>query len=397
MFRDLQPAPDDPILALMARYRVDERAGKIDLGVGVYRDEAGHTPILDCVRAAERMRLAEEDSKTYQGMAGDPAFNAAIESLALGEHAVRREQRIFTAHTPGGTGALRVAAELIRRCRPEATVWLSDPTWGNHPGVFRAAGLKLGEYPYYDPASQDLRAEAMLETLARVPAGDVVLLQACCHNPSGVDIADTLWPEIAVLAQRQGFVPLVDMAYQGLAKGLDEDAAGLRRLADAVPEFLLCTSCSKNFGLYRERIGALSIITGSASQARIAGSVMLDVVRNFYSMPPAHGAAIVARILARPALSTQWRQELEAMRERIAHLRQLAVAQLAAAGAVGEFTFIGRQHGMFSFLGVNALQIRRLREEFAVYLLDSGRINVAGLNEANAGRFAHAVATVLDD
>ncbi len=397
MFRDLQRAPDDPILALMASYRADERAGKIDLGVGVYRDETGHTPILDCVHEAERLRLVEEDSKTYQGMAGDPAFNEAIEALALGEHAVRREQRIFTAHTPGGTGALRVAAELIRRCRPEATVWMSDPTWGNHPGVFRAAGLALREYPYYDPDSQSLRAEAMLETLARVPAGDVVLLHACCHNPSGVDIPDALWPQIAALAQRQGFVPLVDMAYQGFARSLNEDAAGLRLLADAVPELLLCTSCSKNFGLYRERIGALSIIAGSASQARIAGSLMLAEIRNLYSMPPAHGAAIVARILARPALSAQWQQELATMRERIARLRQLAVAQLAAAGTTRDFGFIGRQHGLFSFLGVNAGQIRRLRDEFAVYLLDSGRINVAGLNEANAGRFAHAVATVLDD
>ncbi len=397
MFRDLQQAPDDPILALMASYRADERAEKIDLGVGVYRDEAGHTPILDCVREAERLCLIEEDSKTYQGMAGDPAFNAEIEALALGNHAVRREQRIFTAHTPGGTGALRVAAELIRRCRPEATVWMSDPTWANHPSVFRAAGLALREYPYYDPASQSLRAEAMLETLARVPAGDVVLLQACCHNPTGVDIPDAMWSQIAALAQRQGFVPLLDMAYQGFARGLDEDAAGVRQLADAVPELLLCTSCSKNFGLYRERIGALSIIADSASQVRIAGSVMLALIRNFYSMPPAHGAAIVARILARPALSAQWQQELTAMRERIARLRRLAETQLAAAGAAGDFGFISRQYGMFSYLGLNAGQIRRLRDEFAVYLVESGRINVAGLNEANASRFALAVAAVLDD
>jgi len=395
MFSHLQAGPDDPILGLMARFRKDPRAGKIDLGVGVYRDQAGHTPILDCVHEAERLRLAEEDSKSYQGMAGDPVFTAAIEALALAEHPVRRDQRVFTAQTPGGTGALRVAAELIRHSRPDACLWLPDVSWANHPSVFQAAGLRLRDYPYYDAPTQSLRTDAMLASLAQVPAGDVVLLHACCHNPSGVDIPAGLWPEIAALAQRQGFVPLLDMAYQGFAEDLDRDAVGVRTLAAAVPEMLLCTSCSKNFGLYRERIGALSLIGDCASSAAAAGSVMLGRIRNIYSMPPAHGAAIVARILTRPTLTAQWQDELTAMRERIQRMRALAVSRLAATGLKRDFSFIERQRGLFSFLGIDAAQVERLRNEFAIYLLGNSRMNIAGLSDGNVEHFANSLATVL--
>lgn len=395
MFSHLQADPDDPILGLMAQFRKDPRASKIDLGVGVYRDQAGHTPILDCVHEAERLRLAEEDSKSYQGMAGDPIFTAAIEALALAEHPVRRDHRVFTAQTPGGTGALRVAAELIRHGRPDACLWLPDASWANHPSVFQAAGLRLRDYPYYDPQTQSLRTDALLATLARIPAGDVVLMHACCHNPSGVDIPARLWPEIATLAQRQGFVPLLDMAYQGFAEDLDRDAVGVRTLAAAVPEMLLCISCSKNFGLYRERIGALSIIGDCASAATAAGSVMLGRIRNIYSMPPAHGAAIVARILTRPTLTAQWQGELTAMRERIHRIRALAVSRLAATGLQRDFRFIQHQRGLFSFLGIGAAQVERLRSEFAIYLAGSSRMNIAGLSEGNIEYFANSLATVL--
>lgn len=395
MFRHLQAVPDDPILGLMGQFRNDPRAEKIDLSVGVYRDETGRTPILDCVHAAELLCLAEEHSKSYQGMLGDPDFTGAIETLAFAEHPVRRDQRVFTVQTPGGTGALRMAAELIRYSRPEACLWLPDSTWDNHVAVFQGAGLSLRRYPYYDPQTRDLRADALLATLAQVPAGDVVLLHACCHNPTGVDIPAGLWPEIAALAQQRGFVPLLDMAYQGLAEDLDRDAVGVRTLAAAVPEMLVCTSCSKNFGLYRERIGALSLIADSASAAAAAGSVMLGWSRTVYSMPPAHGAAIVARILSRPALTAQWQGELAAMRERLRRTRELTVARLAAIGLHDDFGFIQRQRGLFSFLGGSPEQIDRLRNEFAIYLLGSSRMNIAGLSEGNIGYFADSLATVL--
>lgn len=395
MFAHLQPAPSDPILGLMAAYHADPRPLKIDLGIGVYKDESGHTPILASVKRAEAQRLERETSKSYLGMAGDPEFNAHIDALNFGEHAVRRDGRVFTAHTPGGTGALRVAAELIRRARPEATVWMSDPTWGNHPSVFKGAGLAVREYPYYDPASSGLRADALLEALAQVPAGDVVLLHASCHNPSGVDIPAELWPRIAALASRQGWLPLVDMAYQGFAHGLEADALAPRLLAADLPELLLCSSCSKNFGLYRERIGAISIVAGDSASARASGSVLLSLIRNFYSMPPAHGAAIVARILEQPELNALWQQELAAMRSRINGVREATVERIRATGIDRDFGFIARQRGMFSFLGIDKDQIRRLREEFAVYLIDSSRINIAGLNAGNLDHFATSLATVL--
>ena len=395
MFAHLQPAPGDPILGLMAAYRADSRPHKIDLGVGVYRDAEGRTPVFAAVKQAEARRLAEEDTKTYQGIAGDPEFNARIEALALGEHPVRRDGRIVTAHTPGGTAALRVAAELIACSRPGATVWMSDPTWGNHPGVFQAAGLSLREYPYYDPVTQGLRADAMLEALAEVPAGDVVLLHACCHNPSGVDIPADLWPGIAELAERQGFLPLIDMAYQGFASGLDDDARGPRLLLERLPEAILCTSCSKNFGLYRERIGAISVIAPNAEQTRIAGSVMLGQIRNIYSMPPAHGAAIVARILAQPELTALWQQELAAMRERISQIREQAAQRLVAAASGRDFNFIAGQRGMFSFLGIAPAEIDRLREEFGVYLIASSRANIAGLNPGNLDHFVAAMTALF--
>lgn len=396
MFSHLQPAPADPILGLMAAFTQDTRPLKVDLGVGVYKDEAGHTPILPSVKDAERLRWESETTKTYIGMAGEPRFNAAIEQLAFGaDAAALRDGRVATAHTPGGTGALRVAADLIKRCRPDATVWLSDPTWGNHPSVFRAAGLAVREYPYYDPATQSLRGEAMLEALAAVPAGDVVLLHACCHNPSGVDLAPEHWRAVADLALRNGFMPLVDMAYQGFSTGLDADADGVRHLADRLPELLLTTSCSKNFGLYRERIGAISLLGANAAETGVARSHLLSTIRNIYSMPPAHGAVIVATILGDAGLRARWEGELAAMRDRINHYRALFVQRLQAAGVDRDFGFIERQRGMFSFLGITPEQVDRLRDDHGIYMVRSSRANVAGLNAANIDHVTTAMATVL--
>jgi aspartate aminotransferase len=395
MFSRLQPVATDPILGLMAAYKEDPNPLKVDLGVGVYKDEAGHTAVLSCVKKAEKLRLDNEDSKTYIGMAGDLKFNAHIEKLSFGAHKVLLENRVTTAHTPGGTGALRVAAEFIKKANPDATVWVTNPTWANHISLFQAAGLKVKEYSYYDYSSKGLNEEAMFAELATVPAGDVVLVHACCHNPSGMDLNFAQWQKFTALAKERGFTPLVDMAYQGFGLGLDEDAAGLRHLANEVEELLLCTSCSKNFGLYRERIGAVSVVVANNNLLETARTNLLAVVRSIYSMPPAHGAILVSHILDSAELTAEWHQELAVMRDRINQYRQLIIDKLQAEGVAQDFSFITRQHGMFSFLGINKEQIERLRKEFSIYMVGSSRVSIAGLNHSNIDYFAKAVATVL--
>lgn len=395
MFSHLQPVATDPILGLMAAYKEDPNPLKVDLGVGVYKDEQGHTAVLECVKKAEKLRLDHEDSKTYIGMAGDLSFNAHIEKLAFGPHKVLLEGRTTTAHTPGGTGALRVAAEFIKKANPDATIWVTSPTWANHISMFQAAGLKVKEYAYYDYDTKGLKEEQMFAELAQVPAGDVVLVHACCHNPSGMDLNFAQWQRFAVLAKEKGFTPLVDMAYQGFGLGLDEDTKGLRHLANEVEELILCTSCSKNFGLYRERIGAVSVVTSDKKTTDIARSNLLAVVRSIYSMPPAHGAIIVSHILDSQELTALWHQELATMRNRINDYRQLIIDKLAAEGVKQDFSFITRQHGMFSFLGINKEQIDRLRTEYSIYMVGSSRVSIAGLNHSNIDYFAKAVAAVL--
>lgn len=396
MFAQLQPVATDPILGLMAAYKEDPNPNKVDLGVGVYKDEQGHTAVLKCVKQAEALRLQHEDTKTYIGMAGDLSFNEHIAKLAFGaSHRVLLANRVTTAHTPGGTGALRVAAEFIKRANPNATIWVTSPTWANHISLFQAAGLTVKEYAYYDYTTKDLDEEAMFADLAHVPAGDVVLVHACCHNPSGMDLNFAQWQRFAELAKKRGFTPLVDMAYQGFGSGLDEDAAGLRHLADQVEELILCSSCSKNFGLYRERIGAISIVAADSKTMDTARTNLLSVVRSIYSMPPVHGAMIVSHILESQELTTLWHQELADMRNRINQYRQLIIDKFAAQGIERDFSFITRQHGMFSFLGINKEQIERLRREFSIYMVGSSRVNIAGLNHQNIDYFANAVASVL--
>ncbi|MBU1436591.1 MAG: aspartate/tyrosine/aromatic aminotransferase [Gammaproteobacteria bacterium] len=395
MFSHLQPVATDPILGLMAAYKEDPNPLKVDLGVGVYKDEQGHTAVLECVKKAEKLRLDHEDSKTYIGMAGDLSFNAHIEKLAFGPHKVLLEGRTTTAHTPGGTGALRVAAEFIKKANPDATIWVTNPTWANHISMFQAAGLKVKEYAYYDYSTKGLQEEQMFAELAQVPAGDVVLVHACCHNPSGMDLNFAQWQRFAALAKEKGFTPLVDMAYQGFGLGLDEDTQGLRHLSNEVPELILCSSCSKNFGLYRERIGAVSVVAADKKTVDIARSVLLSVVRSIYSMPPAHGAIIVSHILDSQELTALWHQELATMRNRINEYRQLIIDKLAAEGVAQDFSFITKQHGMFSFLGINKAQIDRLRSEYSVYMVGSSRVSIAGLNHSNIDYFAKSVAAVL--
>ncbi|CAM3932037.1 amino acid aminotransferase [Pseudoalteromonas byunsanensis] len=395
MFSELKPLPTDPILGLMAAYKQDTNPNKIDLGVGVYKDEQGDTPVLRAVKKAEAFRLENEKTKSYIGLAGNLDFCHKMESLLLGEHGTLLANRVRTAQTPGGTGALRVAAEFIKRCNTNATVWVTTPTWANHISLFEAAGLQVKEYPYYDYENKGLLFDEMINALKQVPKGDVVLLHACCHNPSGMDLNAEQWKVVAELAKEVGFTPLIDIAYQGFGASLDQDAYGLRLLADAVDELIICSSCSKNFGLYRERVGACTLISKDAATADISNSVLLSVVRSIYSMPPAHGADIVNTILSSTELTQMWHEELDEMRSRINGLRTLIKDSLAAKGVAQDFSFIDKQNGMFSFLGINKEQIDRLQKDYGIYIVGSSRVNVAGISQANIDYFANAVADVL--
>ncbi|MDO6425391.1 amino acid aminotransferase [Thalassotalea sp. 1_MG-2023] len=395
MFGSLKALPADPILGLLAKYREDSNPQKIDLGVGVYKDEAGHTAILKCVKTAEKHRNDTEDTKVYIGPTGSPLFNDEMSKLIFGDHKVLSENRARTVSTPGGTGALRVAAEFIKSCKAGATIWVSNPTWANHTGLFEAAGLTVKTYPYYDHENKCLDFDGMLAALKEVSADDAVLLHACCHNPSGMDLNQEQWQQVTEVAKDIGFLPVVDMAYQGFGTGLDEDAAGLRLLANNVEEMVVCSSCSKNFGLYRERIGATTIIGKSSTAIDIAYSVLLSVVRVIYSMPPAHGAALVETILSSDELRSQWHQELAEMRNRINGNRQIIVDKLIENGVERDFSFITRQNGMFSFLGITPEQVQRLQDEFSIYMVGSSRMSIAGIAKSNVDYLAQSIAKVL--
>ncbi|SDK11672.1 aromatic amino acid transaminase [Microbulbifer yueqingensis] len=396
MFEHLSSLPPDPILGLLASYRADENPNKIDLGVGVYKDESGHTAVLQAVKEAETRLLQSEETKAYIGPAGTPGFNAAMQELVLGaDHPALVANRVRSAQTPGGCGALRVLAELVNRAKPGATVWVSDPTWANHVPLLGNAGLQIKSYPYYDRATSSLQFDAMVETLKNVGEGEVVLLHACCHNPCGADLTREQWQVIVEMAQTQGFTPFIDMAYQGFGDSLDDDAWGLRLMAESVPEMLVAASCSKNFGLYRERVGLAMVIYNDSVAADKAHTQMLSAIRGNYSMPPSHGAAIVESILMDAGLRANWEAELTEMRERINGLRAGVVESLAAAGAPGDFSFIREQKGMFSFLGITPEQVQRLQDEYSIYMVDSSRISIAGLSQGNMEYFCKAVASVL--
>ena len=395
MFGNLSALPADPILGLSVKYKNDPSTTKIDLGVGVYKDESGHTAILDCVKHAEKFRLDTENTKVYLGSAGSALFNDEMSKLVFGEHEVLDQNRVRTVSTPGGTGALRVAAEFIKSCKPGATIWVSDPTWANHTGLFKAAGLTVKTYPYYDHENKSLKFDEMLAALSNVGKGDVVLFHACCHNPSGMDLNQEQWQKMVALAVENGFTPLIDMAYQGFGDGLDEDAYGVRLMAAHVEEMVLCSSCSKNFGLYRERIGACSIIGKDVVTTDIANSVLLNVVRTLYSMPPAHGAAIVETILTSDELRNQWYEELATMRNRINGNRQFLVDNLKAQGVERDFNFITKQKGMFSFLGITPEQVQQLQDEYSIYMVGSSRMSIAGISKTNVEYLAKSIAKVL--
>lgn len=394
MFETLQALAPDPILGLMADFRADAKQQKVDLGVGIYKDAAGNTPVLACVKEAEARLLEQQSSKAYIGPAGNPEFNHLLELQLLGAgHPVLASGRAATVQMPGGCGALRAGAELIARARPGATIWVSDPTWANHIPLLGSVGLKIATYPYYCGNQKAIRFDAMMQALAGASPEDVVLLHGCCHNPCGADLDPGQWTELAALLERRDLLPFVDVAYQGFGQGIDADVAGLQLLARQLPEILIASSCSKNFGLYRDRTGGLTVIAASRTAAGIAHGQVCNVVRALWSMPPDHGAAVVATVLGNAGLKAQWELELAQMRDRINSLRLQLVDGLALAGA-GDFGFIARERGMFSFLGLNPAQVAQLRQQFGIYMVDSSRINIAGISHANCSYVCSAIASV---
>jgi aspartate aminotransferase len=393
LFQQLERLVSDSILGLMAKYRADSFRQKVDLGVGVFRDLSGNTPILNSVRRAEKEVLAAQTTKSYVGAAGREEFNAALEELVLGAaHPARRDRRARTLQTPGGCGALRVGAELIKAAAPNAAVHLSDPTWGNHAPLLGDCGLKLERYPYYDAAAHELRFDAMLQRLQAAPAGDAVLIHACCHNPSGADLDPAQWQAVADLLERRRLVPFLDLAYQGFGASLEQDAAAVRMVVERVPEALIAVSFSKNLGLYRERVGGLIVVSENAARADAVQSHMLHIARSIYSMPPDHGAAIAARIFADPILKGEWVRELDAMRTRIQEMRGLLAGKLREATGDDSFDFIRTQHGMFSLLGVSREAVEQLREKHHIYMTADSRMNLAGIMPDNVAYVAAAFA-----
>lgn len=393
MFESLQPAAADAILGLIVEHKADPRPEKVDLGVGVYRTEAGETPVLRAVKKAEHRLVGLQDTKAYVGTAGDPQFNAGMQQLAFGDSV--DASRVATIQTPGGSGSLRVAAGMILQAKSDAVAWVSDPTWANHTPLLGSAGLQMKVYPYYDADSHSLRFDDMLETLRGADAGDVVLLHGCCHNPSGLDPSQEQWQGIAeVIAERQ-LVPFIDLAYQGFASGLEEDAYGVRLLASRAPEMILSTSCSKNFGLYRDRVGSLSVLARDADSCAVIDSQMNAYVRTIYSMPPDHGGAVVSMILHDDELRAEWIAELDEMRERLSGMGKLLHDALKTQAPDHDFSHLLDSNGMFCFLGVTPEQVNRLKKDFGVYMVGSSRINVAGITPSNVDYLAASIAAVL--
>jgi len=392
-FSPLQPAPPDPILGLTAAFRADENPAKVNLSVGVYQDASGTNPVLRAVKEAERRLLESESTKGYLPIQGDSSYAESSSKLLFGDLYDGLKDRLFLAHAPGGTGALRIAGEFLGEALPEATFWLSTPTWPNHPQIFQAAGRNISSYPYLKNNGLDF--EGMMDALSQAKPGDVVVLHGCCHNPSGVDPTAEQWEKVAALCVERSLMPLLDFAYQGFGNGLDEDAVGMRTLAKVCPEMVVCSSYSKNFGLYRERVGAMTVLAATEEEARTVMTRLQRVIRANYSNPPAHGAGIVSTILGDADLRSLWKGELAEMRERILAMRHALVDQLEAAGVTQDFSFIRDQRGMFSFSGLNPEQVDRLRKEFAIYIVRSGRINVAGLNDTNLPGVVAAIQAVL--
>lgn len=391
MLEALNPQPQDKILQLIAMFREDPRKDKIDLGVGVYKDATGLTPVMRAVKAAEKQLWETEKTKTYTGLAGEPAYNAAMVQMILGG---AQADRAASVATPGGTGAIRQALELIRLASPDATVWISNPTWPNHPSIIKYLGMKVAEYRYFDAANGEVDFDGLIADLGTVAEGDVVLLHGCCHNPTGANPTAAQWQAIADVLLARKAVPLVDLAYQGFGDGLEEDAFATRLIADRFPEVLIAASCSKNFGIYRERTGIL-IALGDAGRKAVVQGNLAFLNRQNYSFPPDHGARLVTMILEDQALAGDWKAELEEVRQNMLSLRQQLADELRKATNSDRFDFVARHRGMFSRLGLTEAQVIRLREEAGVYMVGDSRINIAGLNAQTVPVLAAAIAKVI--
>ncbi len=389
MFDALTAQPPDKILALMAAFREDPRSDKIDLGVGVYRDASGNTPVMRAVKAAEQGLVEEQTTKAYTGLAGDPAYAEALSGLILGPDVPR--VRLAHVATPGGTGAIRQGLELIRMANPGAAIWLSDPTWPNHPAIAKYLGFDVKTYRYFDPATGGVDAAGMLNDLMKVPRGDVVVLHGCCHNPTGANLTLGQWAEVAGLLQERGAVPFVDIAYQGFGDGLEADALGVRLLVDRLPEVMIAASCSKNFGIYRERTGLLMSLVGSMAELKVTQGAMASLNRLNFSFPPDHGARVVSTILTDDALRADWEAELDAVRTSMLGLREQLAGELRTRSNSDRFGFLAAHRGMFSLLGATPEQIETMRRDHGVYMVGDSRLNIAGLNAQTVPRLAEAI------
>lgn len=396
MFENLAKAPADPILGLAEIYKTDERANKINLSIGIYKDENTVTPILNSVKKAEAALLQNEQNKVYLPIEGLASYNLATQKLILGDdNPLIQNGRVKTAQTPGGTGALKVIADFLRLKTAIGKIWVSNPTWPNHRSVFETAGLEVKQYRYYDNQNCNIDFDAMLDDLNQIPAGDAVLLHGCCHNPTGIDPTSEQWQTILQLASQKGWLPVFDIAYQGFGVGIDEDAFAIRLFADHLPELLIASSYSKNFGLYNERIGALTLIAKNADIADKAFSQIKTLIRANYSNPPALGGHIVSYILNNPEMKEEWLEELTVMRQRIHRMRQLFAKTLQEKGVKRDFSFITKQNGMFSFSGLTEEQVLTLRNDYGIYIVNSGRINVAGMTLDNMSMLCESIVKVI--
>ena len=398
LFAAVELAPRDPILGLTEAFNADTRANKVNLGVGVYYDDNGKIPLLGAVREAEKVRLEGAPARGYLPIEGVPAYNAAVQKLLFGSDSpLLTDGRVATFEALGGTGGLKIGADFLKRLQPGAKVWISDPSWENHRALFEAAGFQVNNYPYYDAASHGVNIDALLACLNSLPANDIVVLHACCHNPTGVDLDDAQWARILAAVRDRGLIAFLDCAYQGFGDGIEADASALRLFGASGLSFFVSSSFSKSFSLYGERVGALSVVTADRDETARVISQVKRVIRTNYSNPPTHGASVVAAVLATPALRQQWETELAGMRERIREMRTSLVAKLQSRGVARDFSFVARQRGMFSYSGLTAAQVERLRAEYGIYAVSTGRICLAALNSRNIDYVADAMAAVLKD